>query len=138
MTDRTEKGRNVLVLIGLWAGAGLLSGPLALAWNTVMNRVSASSSAGVVGIQLLWTVPFLLPATLAGIGVRYFVWSTRQGRWAIALAVLLCLQSIGTSLQGTLDWELAHWIGAVASGLVLAAGSLIGYRVSVHRYAAAT
>jgi hypothetical protein len=138
MKDRIETGRNVLVLVGLWAGAGLLAGPLALAWNAVMIRVSASSPREMVGIQLLWTIPFLPPAVLAGFGVRYFIRSSRQGRWAIALAALLCLQSIGSSLQGRLDWDLSHWVGSVAAGLILAAGCLVGHQISVRQYAAAT
>ena len=129
-SSRLTLARNVLILLGLWTAAGIVSGVVAFGTNFLPGFIASSNRPGsLFALHVLGSLPFLPFATAAGFAVSPLVQSSRPERWALALSCLFVLQHLGSHSFGWrwVSMELETQIGVPVSALLIGGASLAGF-----------
>jgi len=132
--ERSGAVRNVVLLLGLWAGIGLVSMPFAIAFNHLPAFVASPARPGsVLLLRVLSALPLVPGSLLGGAGVAFLFISEAAVRWATALALLVSLQYVGPLMRIQGVWTEPEEIAGVLLTLILLGGSVLGSYLVVRR-----
>ncbi len=128
--SNVELGRKITLLLGLWAVSGLAGGLFSLLSNLLPRYVASTARPGsLVVMHIVASIPWALGTLVAGAAAAVVLPVARRAVWLNVLALLIILQYLSVATYG---W---HWnklnaddrVGAVLTGILLAAAFFLGY-----------